>query len=81
MPLRMRDPHVWVKGGVSTGLLVPAPVRAEVEARPWQPLQLSALVQTLHSVSVSVVSRTSATAEVRRREWSQFRCGDSKHPL
>ena len=33
MPLRMRDPHVWVKGGVSIGLLVPAPVRTEAEAR------------------------------------------------
>ena len=34
---------------VSTGLLVPAPVRTEVEARPRPPLKLSALV---HSVSV-----------------------------
>ena len=34
MPLRMRDPHVWVQGGVSTGLLVSALVRTEAEARP-----------------------------------------------
>ena len=47
MPLRMRDPHVWIKGGVSTGLLVPAPVRTEAEARP------RALRTSAFSISIS----------------------------
>ena len=47
MPLRMRDPHVWVKGGFNIGLLVPAPVWTEAEART-RALHTSAL-----SISIS----------------------------